>query len=84
MPVSEATLEAPPQEGEEGYEEYVAAYKAFLTASDPRMVVPRLQDIQMDSECLRAHQYLRRTVAHADSACLQTSTRRARRKRSNL
>lgn len=56
LPVPEATLEAPPQEGEEGYAEYVAAYKAFLIASDPSMVVPRLHDVQMDSKWLaRAH-----------------------------
>lgn len=59
MLVPEATLEAPPQEGDEGYKEYVAAYKAFLIASDPSMVVPRLNDAQMDSKCLRAHRYSR-------------------------
>lgn len=82
-PVPEATLEAPPQEGEEGYKEYVAAYKAFLIASDPSMVVPRLNDIQMDSKCL-LQTSMRGTVADADSACLQISTRPARRKRSKL
>ncbi|GAA5876848.1 hypothetical protein JCM3774_000791 [Rhodotorula dairenensis] len=45
----EATLEAPPEENEEGYAEYAAAYKAFLVASSPKMVVPPLTAGQMDT-----------------------------------
>ncbi|GAA5979555.1 hypothetical protein JCM10908_002967 [Rhodotorula pacifica] len=44
----EATLEAPPEPDEEGYSEYVAAYKAFLVANSPKMLVPRLSNAQMD------------------------------------
>lgn len=43
-----ATVEAPPNEDEEGYDAFVKAYKAFLTASEPSMSVPKLKKDQMD------------------------------------
>ncbi|GAA5857411.1 hypothetical protein JCM8547_002265 [Rhodosporidiobolus lusitaniae] len=42
----ESTDETPPTEGEEGREEYVEAYKAFLVACDPQMSVPHLTKSQ--------------------------------------
>ncbi|GAA5982615.1 hypothetical protein JCM11641_002601 [Rhodosporidiobolus odoratus] len=38
----ECTDEAPPKPDEEGYTEFVSAYKAFLKARDPKMCVPAL------------------------------------------
>lgn len=37
-----ATLEVPPQPEEEGYAEFLHAYKAFLDANSPKMKVPVL------------------------------------------
>lgn len=37
-----ATTEAPPEPDEDGYAEYVAAYKAFLVASSAKMRIPVL------------------------------------------
>lgn len=39
---STATTEAPPEPEEEGYEDYVKAYKAYLVACHPSMLVPIL------------------------------------------
>ncbi|GAA5884888.1 hypothetical protein JCM6882_007139 [Rhodosporidiobolus microsporus] len=47
LPYAQCTDEAPPTANEDGYAEYVAAYKAFLAASDPKMSVPSLTKKQM-------------------------------------
>lgn len=44
---SAATTEAPPEEGEDGYDEYKKAYGAFLIASGPNMRVPQLNASQL-------------------------------------
>lgn len=43
-----ATVEQPPQPDEDGYDAYVAAYRAFLDACSPQMRVPALNKKQMD------------------------------------
>ncbi|GAA6000598.1 hypothetical protein JCM10207_004569 [Rhodosporidiobolus poonsookiae] len=47
LPYGQCTDEAPPKPDEEGYEAYVAAYKAFLVACSPEMSVPSLTKKQM-------------------------------------
>lgn len=41
-----ATTEEPPEKGDEGYEEYKSAYKAFLISRSPSMVVPNMSQAQ--------------------------------------
>ncbi|BGP05427.1 Chromatin remodeling factor mit1 [Rhodotorula toruloides] len=48
LPYAQSTIEAPPEEDEEGYDAFVKAYKAFLAASEPSMSVPKLNKKQMD------------------------------------
>lgn len=50
-----ATFEDPPSPGEDGYEEWLSAYKAFLVANDPSMSVPRLTADMMDCKYRRLH-----------------------------
>ncbi|GAA5951446.1 hypothetical protein JCM21900_004412 [Sporobolomyces salmonicolor] len=48
LPYAQCTEEEPPAEDEEGYAEFVAAYKAFLVASDKTMLVPTLSPKLME------------------------------------
>ncbi|GAA5841516.1 hypothetical protein JCM9279_000677 [Rhodotorula babjevae] len=43
-----STTEEPPEPKDDGYDAYVSAYEAFLTASSPQMSVPSLSAQQMD------------------------------------
>ncbi|GAA5891901.1 hypothetical protein JCM5296_003266 [Sporobolomyces johnsonii] len=48
LPYAQCTEEEPPAEDDEGYAEFVAAYKAFLVASDKTMLVPTLSSKLME------------------------------------
>ncbi|GAA5831036.1 hypothetical protein JCM11251_005118 [Rhodosporidiobolus azoricus] len=47
LPYAQCTDEAPPMPNEEGYDAFLAAYKAFLIACHPQMSVPSLTKKQM-------------------------------------